>query len=313
MKTEQKIAFVFPGQGSQSLGMMNAWVDSYPLVKETFEEASDTLSVPLWQLVTDGPEAELNQTRNTQPVMLTAGIAIWRCWQQAGGPQPAMLAGHSLGEYTALVASDVLTFSEGLKLAAFRAKAMQEAVPNGQGAMAAVLGMEEADLSALCTQCAQGEVLAPVNFNAPGQIVVAGTAEAVGRLRDAATAAGAKKVVLLPVSVPSHCALMQPAADALAEYLAQLSLRTPKIPIVHNVTAKPASTEEERINLLVKQVSMPVQWVNTILTIKEHGIETVIECGPGKVLTGLNKRIDKSLTLGSLQDPASLDALLKTC
>lgn len=311
MSISTQLAVFFPGQGSQSVGMLDALAAAYPDVLTTFEEASDALGFDLWRLVSEGPKADLDATLNTQPAMLAAGIAVWRVWRQAGGPQADLMAGHSLGEYSALVASGALSFADGLCLAADRARFMQEAVPAGEGAMAAVLGLSDADVVALCLDQAQGAVLEAVNFNSPGQVVIAGEAAAVSRAIGAAKSAGAKRAVILPVSVPSHCALMQPAAERLAERLQALGMAMPTVPLLHNASVQAASDLPALRDLLVQQLYRPVRWVETVQAVAGSGITTAIECGPGKVLTGLNKRIDDHLTTLPVFDPATLDRALE--
>ncbi|BCU07491.1 ACP S-malonyltransferase [Allochromatium tepidum] len=307
----QQLAVFFPGQGSQAVGMLDALAESHPSVKHTFEEASDALGRDLWSLVGQGPKEDLDRTENTQPAMLAAGVAVWRVWQQSGGRPATMMAGHSLGEYAALVAAGALGFADGIRLAADRARFMQEAVPAGEGAMAAVLGLEDAQVVALCAEQAQGEVLSAVNFNSPGQVVIAGSAAAVARAIDAAKAAGAKRALPLPVSVPSHCALMRPAADRLAERLADVALAVPGVPVIHNVNVAPAEDVESLRRLLVEQLYSPVRWVETVASVAAQGVTTALECGPGKVLTGLNKRIADNLTTLPVFDPKTLEAALE--
>lgn len=289
-------AFIFPGQGSQSIGMMNALAESDTLIQDTFSEASSVLGYDLWELVNDGPVEKLNSTEYTQPAMLTAGVATWRAWLEAGGTAPALMAGHSLGEYTALVCAGVLNFSDAVSLVSDRAHFMQQAVPEGEGAMAAILGLDDDEVTTLCQQNAAGEVLQAVNYNAPGQVVVAGSAAAVGRLVENAKAAGAKRALLLPVSVPSHCALMQPASDRMAERLNQVSISQAQIPVIHNVNVQTASDDDELRQLLARQISEPVRWVETINSMNEKGVSQLIECGPGKVLCGLSKRINRDMS-----------------
>ncbi len=289
-------AFIFPGQGSQSIGMMNALAESDTLIQDTFSEASSVLGYDLWELVNDGPVEKLNSTEYTQPAMLTAGVATWRAWLEAGGTAPALMAGHSLGEYTALVCAGVLNFSDAVSLVSDRARFMQQAVPEGEGAMAAILGLDDDEVTTLCQQNAAGEVLQAVNYNAPGQVVVAGSAAAVGRLVENAKAAGAKRALLLPVSVPSHCALMQPASDRMAERLNQVSISQAQIPVIHNVNVQTASDDDELRQLLARQISEPVRWVETINSMNEKGVSQLIECGPGKVLCGLSKRINRDMS-----------------
>ncbi|WP_093033796.1 ACP S-malonyltransferase [Thiocapsa roseopersicina] len=305
------IAAFFPGQGSQSIGMLDALAESYPEVRRTFDEASDALGFDLWRLVHEGPKEDLDLTRNTQPVMLSAGIAVWRAWLQAGGPPASMMAGHSLGEYSALVAAGALSFADGVRLAAERARFMQEAVPAGEGAMAAVLGLGDAEVIALCAEQAQGAVLEAVNFNSPGQVVIAGEAAAVDRAIGAAKGAGAKRALTLPVSVPSHCALMRPAADRLAEQLATIEIRVPEVAVLHNASVQSAADSAALRDQLAQQLYRPVRWVETVRAVAAEGIRIAIECGPGKVLTGLNKRIDDNLTTLPVFDPKSLEAALE--
>jgi [acyl-carrier-protein] S-malonyltransferase len=301
-----KLAFVFPGQGSQSVGMLNALAAEFPVVKQTFAEASQVLGKDLWQLVEQGPEEKLNQTEITQPAMLAAGVATWRAWLAAHGPRPQYLAGHSLGEYSALVCAEALDFAEAMKLVADRARFMQQAVPAGQGAMAAILGMEDDAVRKLCEQAAQGEVLEAVNFNSPGQVVIAGAAGAVTRAVDQSKAAGAKRAVLLPVSVPSHCRLMHPAAQQMAERLKQAQIRAPQIPVLHNTHVQAESDPQAIRNALVRQIESPVRWVETIQKMAADGVTRIVECGPGKVLAGLNKRIVKTVETLPVYDPVTL-------
>jgi [acyl-carrier-protein] S-malonyltransferase len=304
------LAFVFPGQGSQSVGMMNALAAEFPVVKQTFAEASQALGQDLWQLVEQGPEEKLNQTEITQPVMLAAGVATWRAWLAANGPRPQTMAGHSLGEYSALVCAEALGFAEAMKLVADRARFMQQAVPAGQGAMAAILGMEDDAVRKLCEQAAQGEVLDAVNFNSPGQVVIAGATAAVNRAVEQSRAAGAKRAILLPVSVPSHCRLMHPAAQQMAERLKSAQIRAPRIPVLHNAHVQ-AETDPQAIrNALVRQIESPVRWVETIQKMAVDGVTRIVECGPGKVLTGLNKRIVKTVETLPVYDPETLKTAL---
>jgi [acyl-carrier-protein] S-malonyltransferase len=305
------IAAFFPGQGSQSVGMLDALAETYPDVRQTFDEASDVLAFDLWRLVSEGPREELDLTRNTQPAMLAAGVAVWRVWQQAGGPTATLMAGHSLGEYSALVAAGALSFADGLRLAADRAGFMQEAVPAGQGAMAALLGLSDREVVDLCTDQAQGDVLEAVNFNAPGQVVIAGRSDAIDRALIAAKLIGAKRAIRLPVSVPSHCALMRPAAERLAGRLATVEIRPPAVPVLHNASVSAAADPADLRDLLVQQLYRPVRWVETVRAVVAEGVHTAIECGPGKVLAGLNKRIDENLTTLPIFDPRSLEAALE--
>jgi len=305
------LAFVFPGQGSQSVGMLSALADAHPVVGETFAEASGVLGFDLWNLAQNGPEDQLNQTTNTQPAMLAAGVAAWRAWQQQGGANPSVMAGHSLGEYTALVCAGSLDFADAVKLVADRGRFMQEAVPAGEGAMAAIIGLDDNGVRSLCEANANGEVLSPVNFNSPGQVVIAGSSAAVQRAVDAAKGAGAKRALPLPVSVPSHCSLMKPAAEKMAERLAGITLNTPVIPVIHNYSVT-AETDADAIrNALVAQIEQPVRWVETIQKMAADGVNKLVECGPGKVLVGLNKRIEKDMETWAVYDPDTMAAALE--
>ena len=302
-------AFVFPGQGSQSVGMMAAYGDA-AVVRASFDEASAALGDDLWAMVADGPAEVLTQTVNTQPVMLTAGIASWRLWCEKGGKMPAVVAGHSLGEYSALVAAGVIDFKDAVPLVRLRAAAMQEAVPLGTGAMAAVLGLDNAGISAACAEAAQGEIVEPVNFNANGQTVIAGHKAAVERAMEACKARGAKMAKALPVSAPFHSSLIRPAADKLAARLAELTLNTPKIPVINNVDVA-IETDPARIkDALIRQAYNPVRWVETIQKMAAIGVTTVAECGPGKVLAGLTKRCADGVAGVSLADAAAIEANL---
>jgi [acyl-carrier-protein] S-malonyltransferase len=284
-----QFAFFFPGQGSQSVGMMTNFAD-LAVVKQTFEQASDTLAMDFWSMVTE-PNDLLNLTQNTQPLMLTAGIATWRAYQQFGGKMPAIMAGHSLGEYTALVAADALSFEDALPLVKYRAEVMQSAVPEGQGAMAAILGLADEVVIAVCQEAANGAVLAAVNFNSPGQVVIAGEKNAVERAMVLAKDKGAKRALALPVSVPSHCALMKPAAEELAQYLSSVDIRSPQVSVLHNADVVSYQEPAAIKGALVRQLYSPVRWVETVQTVYKEGILNSAECGPGKVLAGLTKRI----------------------
>ena len=306
-----KFAFVFPGQGSQSCGMMNGYAD-FPAVRETFTEASDILNQDLWQLVIDGSDAELNATVNTQPVMLTAGVAVYRAWQSKNGASPAMLAGHSLGEYTALVASGALSFADALPLVRYRAECMQQAVPEGVGGIAAVLGLDDEVIRAVCLEAAGGEVLEAVNYNSPGQVVIAGNRAAVERGMALAREKGAKRAILLPMSVPSHCSLLKGAAEQLRAYLAAVAIQTPFIPVLHNADVAAYSDSASIKNALVRQLYSPVRWVETVLELGRLGITHNIECAPGRVLAGLNKRIDVNQQAVAINDGAALTLALTT-
>jgi len=303
-------AFVFPGQGSQSVGMLGALAAAHATVGATFEEASEALGYDLWKLVAAGPEEALNATERTQPAMLAAGVATWRVWQERGGGMPDVVAGHSLGEFTALVCAGALDFAPAIQLVRFRGQAMQAAVPAGTGAMAAILGLDDADLAAVCREGAQGQVVEPANFNSPGQVVIAGEKAAVERAMQAAKARGAKRAVLLPVSVPAHSSLMLKAAERLREQLAQLAIRRPAIRYLSAVDATEHADPADLRALLVRQLSSPVRWTDTLRALATPSITQVIECGPGKVLSGLNRRIEKRAGLGfcALEDPASLEA-----
>jgi len=301
-----KLAFVFPGQGSQAVGMMSGF-DAHPAVRATFAEASDVLGQDLWKLVTEGPEEDLDLTVNTQPLMLTAAVAIWRAWQDAGGPRPAIVAGHSLGEYSALVAAGALAFRDAVPLVRFRAQAMQEAVPAGEGAMAAVLGADDATVAAACAEAAQGEVVEPVNYNAPGQLVIAGSRAAVERAMVAVKARGARRAVMLPVSAPFHSSLLKPAAERLAARLAGVPFATPAIPVLHNVDVAEHAAPDEIRRALAQQAASPVRWTGTVQAMKARGVTHVAECGPGRVLTGLVNRIEESLTALPLSSGSMLD------
>ncbi len=301
-----KLAFVFPGQGSQSVGMMQGF-EALPVVRKTFEEAGDILKLDLWQMVSAGPVEVINQTINTQPVMLTAGVAVYRAWQEMGGSQPAFMAGHSLGEYSALVAAGALSFADALPLVRYRAEVMQEAVAEGVGGMAAILGLDDDTVRAVCAEAAQGEVVEAVNFNSPGQVVIAGSKAAVERGMELAKAKGAKRALPLPVSVPSHCSLMKPAAEKLAIYLQTVSMQMPQVPVLHNADVKSYSSAAEIKDALVRQLYMPVRWVETVQALAAAGVTHVAECGPGKVLAGLNKRIVSELQGLALTDAAALE------
>ncbi|HQU48463.1 MAG TPA: ACP S-malonyltransferase [Casimicrobiaceae bacterium] len=304
-----KVAVVFPGQGSQSIGMMAGW-EAHPAVRATFAEASDALGEDLWALATDGPADALNLTTHTQPLMLTAGVAAWRAWRDAGGATPAVMAGHSLGEYTALVAAGALAFRDAVPLVRFRAQAMTEAVPAGVGAMAAILGGDDAGISEACREAAQGEVVEPVNFNSPGQIVIAGHRAAVERAIERAKAHGAKRGMLLPVSGPFHSALMKPAAERLAGRLAQVEFRAPSIPVLHNADVAEHTSPDAIRSALARQAASPVRWTETVRAMAGRGVTDVVEAGPGRVLAGLVRKIDPALKAHALTDGHSLaDAL----
>ncbi len=310
--SDSSFSIVFPGQGSQAVGMLGALAETYPSVVETFTEASAALGYDLWQLVQSGPAEELNQTARTQPAMLAAGVAVWRVWQMQGGPAPKMMAGHSLGEYTALVCAGAMSFSDAVGLVADRGRFMQEAVPAGSGGMAAILGLDDDQVLTVCSDAAQGEVVEAVNFNSPGQVVIAGAKAAVDRACGLAKDAGAKRALPLPVSVPSHCALMRPAAERLSERLAGIAISSPKIPVLHNVNVETADDADAIRQLLAAQLYSPVRWVETVQKMAAGGIATLFEAGPGKVLAGLTKRIDKNLKGVGVFDPDTLKDALET-
>lgn len=301
------LAFVFPGQGSQSIGMLDQLATEYPLVQETFIEASDALGYDIWELVTSGPDVALNQTERTQPAMLAAGIAVWRVWQSLTNIQPGYLAGHSLGEYTALVAAGALSFTDAIKLVEMRGQFMQQAVPEGKGAMAAILGLDDNAVKMICIDAADEQVVEAVNFNSPGQVVIAGNVEAVTKATELAKEQGAKRALLLSVSVPSHCALMKPAAEKLAEAITDTPVHKTRIPVLHNVNVSAAADENEIKALLIQQLHNPVRWVETIQALSDKGVDKIVECGPGKVLAGLTKRIDKTITGLPVFDQRSLE------
>jgi [acyl-carrier-protein] S-malonyltransferase len=304
------LGFVFPGQGSQSIGMMNGLAQAYPMIKETFAQASQVLGYDLWHVVSEGPEEKLNSTDVTQPAMLSAGVATWRVWLAQGGAKPAMMAGHSLGEYSALVCAGAIAFEDAIKLVAARGQYMQQAVPKGAGAMAAILGLDDADVIAVCEQAADDEIVQAVNFNSPGQVVVAGNKAAVERAAEIAKQKGAKRAVILPVSVPSHCQLMKPAADKLAEDLRNITIQSPVIKVLNNVDVQSPDDADAIRDALARQLYQPVRWVEVVQAMIKAGASSIVECGPGKVLIGLNKRIDKSVTHSAITDADSLNALL---
>lgn len=302
------LAFVFPGQGSQSVGMLAELAQQQPLIQHTFSEASDALGYDLWALTQQGPEESLNQTDKTQPAILTASIALWRLWQAEAAVQPAFVAGHSLGEYSALVAAGSLSLADAVRLVERRGQLMQQAVPAGQGGMAAILGLEDADVLAACAEAEQGEVVSAVNFNAPGQVVIAGSANAVARAIEACKARGAKRAMALPVSVPSHCALMRPAAEQFAASIESLNWQMPSIALVQNVSAAvPVDLDGLKRDLLA-QLYSPVRWVETVQCLAEQGVTELVECGPGKVLSGLNKRCVKGVNTHNLETPDAFAA-----
>ena len=304
-----KFAFVFPGQGSQAIGMLNGFAENQ-IVKDTVAEASEALQFDLGKLIAEGPKEDLDLTTNTQPVMLTAAVAFYRAWIAAGGKAPALVAGHSLGEYSALVAAGVISFKDAVPLVRFRALAMQQAVPVGQGGMAAILGLSDEDVRAVCAESAQGEVVEAVNFNAPAQVVIAGHKAAVERACEAAKAKGAKRALSLPVSAPFHSSLLKPASDRLREYMQNLTFATPQIALINNADVASPSDAAAIKDALVRQAASPVRWVETVQKIAAEGVTHVIECGPGKVLAGLTKRINGELIGDSIVDQVSLDKVL---
>jgi [acyl-carrier-protein] S-malonyltransferase len=308
----KKIAFVFPGQGSQAVGMLAEMAAVEPVIEQTFTAASDVLGYDLWQLVQDGPDSELNQTHKTQPAMLAAGVAMYRAWQNNTDITPAIVAGHSLGEYTALVCAGAIPFAAAIDLVEKRGRFMQQAVPVGEGAMAAILGLDDAQVIKCCEEAAEGEIISAVNFNSPGQVVVAGTAAAVDRITGIAKAAGAKRALVLPVSVPSHCELMRPAAEQMAPLLASLEIAAPSISVIHNADVASHQSADAIRDALLRQLYNPVRWVESVQQIAANDIDTLVECGPGKVLAGLNKRIDRSMTALPIFDPASLEKAIAT-
>ena len=299
----KKFGFVFPGQGSQRQGMLGAIATEFPIINSSFDEASEALGMDLWAIVSDDTDGLLNQTHITQPTLLTASVALWRLWRESGGALPELLAGHSLGEYSALVCADVLTLGDAVKLVHKRGLYMQDAVPAGTGAMAAILGLDDEKIQALCEQQAQGEVVAPANYNSTGQTVIAGDVAAVERAMAACKEAGAKRALLLNVSVPSHCALMLPAAQRLAADLEAVAFNTPKVPVVQNINGRVAKNSADIKSNLLKQLYMPVQWVETVGCMWDFGVSQLVECGPGKVLGGLVKRIEPNMETYSLEEP----------
>ncbi|MCP2004063.1 [acyl-carrier-protein] S-malonyltransferase [Buttiauxella sp. JUb87] len=306
-----QFAFVFPGQGSQAPGMLAEIAAANPVVEATFREASAALGYDLWALTQQGPAEELNKTWQTQPALLTASVALWRVWQQQGGKTPVMMAGHSLGEYSALVCAGVIDFADAVRLVELRGKLMQEAVPAGTGAMYAIIGLDDVSIAKACEEAAQGEVVSPVNYNSPGQVVIAGNKDAVERAGAACKAAGAKRALPLPVSVPSHCALMKPAADKLAVALENITFNAPTVPVVNNVDVKCETSPEAIRSALVRQLYSPVQWTKSVEFMAAQGVTQLLEVGPGKVLTGLTKRIVDTLTASAINEPVALSAALE--
>ncbi|MFY0992689.1 ACP S-malonyltransferase [Halomonas sp. C05BenzN] len=307
----QPLALVFPGQGSQQVGMLRELAERYSVVRTTFEEAADALGYDLWQVVQEGPDQALNATACTQPALLAASVAIWRVWQELEGPRPGAMAGHSLGEYSAMVCAGALPFAQGVRLVRLRGEAMQQAVPVGEGAMAAILGLDDAVVEQACAEAAQGDVVSAVNYNAPGQVVIAGSKAAVERAIAACQEAGAKRAMPLPVSVPSHCALMRPAAERLAAAMEEIELRSPRYTVIQNVDAQAHADVATLRTRLLEQLYQPVRWTSCVEAMVEQGARVFIECGPGKVLTGLGKRIARGSKGLAVNDPDSLDAALE--
>jgi len=307
---KNNLAFVFPGQGSQKIGMLAELAGKYPAVEETFAEASEVLGYDLWDMVQNGSQEDITLTERTQPLLLTASVAVWRIWQQENGAQPALMAGHSLGEWSALVCSGVVSFRDAVRLVRNRGGYMQDAVAPGEGAMAAIIGLDDEKITAICADACQGQEVAAVNFNSPGQVVIAGNAAAVERAIEGCKAAGAKRAMPLPVSAPFHTSLMQPAADRLAEEILATEFSAPQVLVVHNVHAKTESDPKKIKQLMIEQITAPVLWVDCVNTLTASGIDTVVECGAGKVLSGLCKRIERSLSSYATEDSDSLASAL---
>ncbi len=305
-----QLAFVFPGQGSQKIGMLAEASEAFPIIKEVFAEASEAVAYDMWELIQNGEQADINLTEKTQPILLTASVALWRVWQALGGAQPALMAGHSLGEFSALVCSGSLDFADAVRLVRSRGQFMQTAVPVGVGAMAAIIGVEDELINRICAEVAEGQCVQAVNYNSPGQVVIAGHVEGVERAMAELKAAGAKRALPLPVSAPFHTDLMQPAGEKLALELEALTLKSPQIPVIHNVHAQTESDPANIKALLVEQISSPVRWTSCVQFMVEHGIGQTIECGPGKVLSGLNKRIHKPLTCSAIEQSEQLQDVL---
>lgn len=307
---KKTLAFVFPGQGSQKIGMLAELSEKYPVISQTFAEASEVLGYDLWDLVQNGTQEDITLTERTQPLLLTASVAVWRVWQQEGGAQPSLMAGHSLGEWSALVCAGVVEFKDAVRLVRNRGAYMQEAVPQGQGAMAAIIGLDDGIIKTICTDACQGEEVAAVNFNSPGQVVIAGNTAAVERAMAGCKEAGAKRALRLPVSAPFHTNLMKPAADRLADEIMATEFSTPQTLIVHNANAQTESDPEKIKQLMIDQICSPVLWVDCVNTLTANGIDTVVECGAGKVLSGLCKRIERSLGAQATEDSANLEKAL---
>lgn len=307
------VAFVFPGQGSQKIGMLKSAAEQYSIVTDTFAEASDALGYDMWQLIQEGEQEQINLTEKTQPILLCSSVALWRVWQSLNGATPAFMAGHSLGEFSALVCAGSLDFADALRLVRARGQFMQTAVPVGVGAMAAIIGLDDQVINDICVESAQGQCVQAVNYNSPGQVVVAGHKEAVERAIEKLKEAGAKRALPLPVSAPFHTDLMQPAGEKLAEELAKLTLKAPSIPVIHNVHAQTESDVDSIREVMTKQIYSPVKWTSCVQKMVEQGVTTTVECGPGKVLSGLNKRIAKPLTCLAIEEPESLTAAIEAC
>ena len=304
------LAFVFPGQGSQKIGMLAELAEQNPIIETTFNEASEVLGYDMWQLIQQGAQEDINLTQRTQPILLTCSIAIWRLWNQKQGASPSQMAGHSLGEWSALVCANVIDFADGLKIVEARGKYMQQAVPVGQGAMAAIIGLDDQAILEACTKASALGVVDAVNFNAPGQVVIAGSNEAVERAMEICKDAGAKRALPLPVSAPFHTSLMKPAADNLADMVNAVTFRSPEVPIMHNVHAQNEQDPQAIKALMLEQIYSPVKWVDCVQQLKQSGVSTLVECGPGKVLSGLAKRIDRELTAVATESAADFDAAL---
>ncbi len=309
---EKSLAFVFPGQGSQKIGMLAELAGRYPVVQATFNEASDALGYDLWEMVQDGQQEDINLTERTQPILLTASVAVWRVWQELGGPEPVLTAGHSLGEWSALVCTGSVAFADAVKLVRLRGAFMQEAVPAGEGAMAAIIGLDDQVILDICNRTQGQGVVSAVNFNAPGQVVIAGDAAAVEQAVVGLKEAGAKRAMPLPVSAPFHTSLMRPAADRLAEHIEATDFFTPHIPVVHNVHARTEGDPEQIKKLMIEQIYRPVLWVDCVRTLLDAGITRTVECGPGKVLSGLVKRIAKGTETYAIEDRDGLDNALSS-
>ncbi len=308
--TTETLAFIFPGQGSQKIGMLAELAEANPVIEQTFAEASQALGYDLWAMIQQGEQEQINQTERTQPILLAAGVALWRLWCEKGGTQPALMAGHSLGEWSALVCAGVVEFTDAVKLVQQRGKFMQEAVPAGEGAMAAIIGLDDDAIAQACEQAAEGEVVAAVNYNAPGQVVIAGAAAAVERASSACKEAGAKRAMPLPVSAPFHTSLMRPAADRLAEQILATSFSAPQIPVIHNLNAQTETDPAAIRTLMIEQIYNPVLWVDCVKALADKGVEQLVECGPGKALSGMCKRIDRSLLAVATETTGEFDKAL---